>query len=164
MRWPLRATVIPHRAKRFKQRTAKSCGPGAATLASIPAGPCWRGNGDNKGRSPGRARISRKPTSAGKAGMSWLYLSNPCAFYSTFSTRCCGRSRRPAFPAPSLRQRGRKERPNPGQTMPREREPVSAVFASGGRMLSSLKRFQGEVGQFRCPEVPIPQLLEYSLQ
>ncbi|KAH2824546.1 hypothetical protein KXW08_007917, partial [Aspergillus fumigatus] len=37
-----------------RRRTAKSCGPGAATLASIPAGPCWQGNGDNKGRSPGR--------------------------------------------------------------------------------------------------------------
>ena len=44
-----------------RQRTAKSCGPGAATLASIPAGLCQRGNGDNKGRSPGRVRISRKP-------------------------------------------------------------------------------------------------------
>ena len=38
------------------QRTAKSCGPGAATLASIHAALWWRGNGDNKGRSPGRAR------------------------------------------------------------------------------------------------------------
>src|SRR5436190_17094482 len=31
-----------------KQRTAKSCGPGAATVASIRAGLCWRGNGDKK--------------------------------------------------------------------------------------------------------------------
>ena len=36
-------------------RTAKSCGPGAATLASIrPL--CGPGNGGKKGRSPGRAR------------------------------------------------------------------------------------------------------------
>jgi len=28
----------------------------AATVASIPAGPCWQGNGDKKRRSPGRAR------------------------------------------------------------------------------------------------------------
>src|SRR5215475_6328951 len=44
-----------------------------------PARPCGFDNGDNKGRSPGRARISRKTTRAGKAGMSRLYLSNPCA-------------------------------------------------------------------------------------
>jgi hypothetical protein len=56
-----------HRTK-TRQRTAKSCGPGAATLASIPAGPCRRGNGDNKGRSPGRARISRKAIARGKPG------------------------------------------------------------------------------------------------
>src|SRR6186997_2694485 len=33
--------------------------------------------------------------------MSRLYLSNPCAFVTTHCTRCGGRSRRPAFPAPS---------------------------------------------------------------
>ena len=53
------------RTKRL-QRTAKSCGPGAATLASIPAGLFWQGNGDNKRRSPGRARISRKAIARGK--------------------------------------------------------------------------------------------------
>src|SRR5204862_2156810 len=49
------------RRTRTLQRTAKSCGPGAATVASIRAGLCWCGNGDKKRRSPGRARISRKP-------------------------------------------------------------------------------------------------------
>src|SRR6187402_3618434 len=55
------------RAKR-PQRTAKSCGPGAATVASIHAGLCWHGNGDNQRRSPGRARISRKTIARGKPG------------------------------------------------------------------------------------------------
>ena len=87
---------------RTPQRTAKSCGPGAATVASIRAGPCWRGNGDKKRRSPGRARSKPSNHCAGKAGMSRLYLSNPCAF-SSHCTRCCGRSQRPAFPAPSFR-------------------------------------------------------------
>jgi hypothetical protein len=67
LRWTLRRQVLLHRTKR-PQRTAKSCGPGAATLASIPAGLCWRGNGDNKGRSPGRVRISRKAIARGKPG------------------------------------------------------------------------------------------------
>ena len=37
--------------------------------------------------------------------MSRLYLSNPCASYHYFRTRCCGRSQRPAFPAPSSKER-----------------------------------------------------------
>jgi hypothetical protein len=37
--------------------------------------------------------------------MSRLYLSNPCAFFHYHCTRRCGRSRRPAFPAPSVRER-----------------------------------------------------------
>src|SRR4051794_4584836 len=40
--------------------------------------------------------------------MSRLYLSNPCAFFTTHCTRCCGRIQRPAFPAPSS-MRGSKE-------------------------------------------------------
>ncbi len=92
-------------ARRAKspQRTAKSCGPGAATVASILSGPCWGGNGDKKRRSPGRARSKPSNHCVGKAGMSRLYLSNPCACLF-FCTRCCGRSQRPAFPAPFPRR------------------------------------------------------------
>jgi len=49
------------------QRTAKSCGPGAATLA-LPAGACSRKTGARKAASPGRARISRKTIARGKPG------------------------------------------------------------------------------------------------
>ena len=58
--------VLRHRTKRW-QRTAKSCGPGAATLA-LPAGGLLPHNGGKKGRSPGRARISRKTIARGKPG------------------------------------------------------------------------------------------------
>src|SRR5262245_48592368 len=55
-----------HRTKR-SQRTAKSCGPGAATLALR-----WRvfllTTGARKAASPGRARISRKTIARGKPG------------------------------------------------------------------------------------------------
>src|SRR5262249_45200222 len=51
--------------------------------------------------------------------MSRLYLSNPCAFVRYFRTRDCGRSRRPAFPAPSERRRD-NEKHNPGEIEPRE--------------------------------------------
>jgi len=33
-----------------------------------PSGLCWMGNGDNKGRSPGRVRISRPTIARGKPG------------------------------------------------------------------------------------------------
>ena len=68
-----------------------------------PARLCRLGNGGKKGRSPGRSRISRKPVARGKPGCPGLYLSNPCASFSLrSSTRQCGRSRRPAFPASSV--------------------------------------------------------------
>src|SRR5262245_65229704 len=47
--------------------------PGATLAASVPLT-----TGARKAASPGRARISRKNHCAGKAGMSRLYLSNPC--------------------------------------------------------------------------------------
>ena len=100
-------------AKRL-QRTAKSCGPGAATVASIHAGPCWRGNGDNQRRSPGRARISRQTIARGKPGC----LGCTCLIrvrLSTICTRCCGRSQRLAFPAPFLR-RGTMRLQNSGKS------------------------------------------------
>ena len=77
--------VIFHRTKRGP-RTAKSQGPGAATVASIHAGPCRRGNGDNK--TPLTGATAYKPSNhcAGKAGLSRLYLSNPCAFLSPLHT------------------------------------------------------------------------------
>ena len=82
-----------------KLRTAKSCGPGAATVASIHAGPCWRGNGDNQRRSPGRARISRQTIARGKPGC----LGCTCQIRVRFLlpiAHGARRSRRPAFPAP----------------------------------------------------------------
>jgi len=45
MRWTLWASGELFAWRERRQRTAKSCGPGAATVAPIPAGPCWHGNG-----------------------------------------------------------------------------------------------------------------------
>jgi hypothetical protein len=65
-------------------------------------------DGGKKRRSPGRARSKPSNHCAGKAGMSWLHLwFNPCAFFRYFRTRDFGRSRRPAFPAPSILREGR---------------------------------------------------------
>ena len=72
--------VILHRTKR-RLRTAKSCGPGAATLASIRPACAGPATGARKAVPRGEYEVSRKATRAGKAGMSWLYLSNPCALF-----------------------------------------------------------------------------------
>src|SRR5215813_4754854 len=98
--------------------------PGA-TLSEFSAG-----NGGKKGRFPGESTYKPSNHCAGKAGMSWLYLSNPCAFLSTHCTRCCGRSRRPAFPAPSVQERD-NELASPGQIMSREYlRPFEVVWAN----------------------------------
>src|SRR5207302_4631025 len=70
----------------------------------------------------------------GKAGMSRLYLSNPCAFFHYQRTRCCGRSRRPAFPAPSSKREQRNWH-HSGENEPRERAFLSStvVAREGGR-------------------------------
>ena len=87
------------------QRTTKSCGPGAATVASIPAGLCWRDNGDNQRRSPGRARISRKAIARGRPGCPGCTCQSRVRLFTTHCTRCCGCRRRPVFPAPSDQER-----------------------------------------------------------
>ena len=66
-------------------RTAKSCGPDASTLAS-PALMLRRHaeSGDNKARSPGRARHRPlKPFACGNAGMTWRTRGDllVCFFY-----------------------------------------------------------------------------------
>src|SRR5262245_7781220 len=74
--------------------------PGATLTGVFPPA-----TGARKAASPGRARISRKTIARGKSGCLGCTLSNPCAFFHYHRTRCCGRSRRPAFPAPSVRER-----------------------------------------------------------
>jgi hypothetical protein len=65
---------------------------------------CGPGNGDNKGRSPGRARISRKAIARGRPGCLGCTCQTRVRFF-LHCTRRCGRSRRPVFPAPSVQER-----------------------------------------------------------
>src|SRR5262245_18722758 len=74
--------------------------PGATLAGSIPPA-----TGARKAASPGRPRISRKPIARGKPGcLGCTCSSTRVLFCSTLRTRDCGRSRRPAFPAPSFRR------------------------------------------------------------
>jgi hypothetical protein len=84
---------------------------------------CGDGNGDNKGRSPGRARISRKAIARGRPGCLGCTCQTRVRFFTTHCTRCCGRSRRPAFPAPSV-WRGPTKLHNSGEIAPRECFPL----------------------------------------
>ena len=61
--------------------------------------------GARKAASPGRARISCKTIARGKPGCLGCTCQTRVLSFTTKRTRCCGRSRRPAFPAPSAVQR-----------------------------------------------------------
>jgi hypothetical protein len=75
--------------------------PGATLAGILPLT-----TGARKAASPGRSRISRKPIARGKPGCPGCTCSlTRVHFCSTLRTRDCGRSRRPAFPAPSSQER-----------------------------------------------------------
>ena len=96
------------RTKRL-QRTAKSCGPGAATVASIHAGLCWHGNGDKKRRSPGRVRISRQTIAQGRPGClgcTWLIRVRP--FYHLHTVLRAQSA--PGFPCALCQREGQRDR------------------------------------------------------
>jgi hypothetical protein len=110
-------------------RTAKSCGPGAATLASIPAGLCWRGNGGKRGRSPGRVRISRKAIAWGKPGCLGCTCQNRVhsTLRSAHGAAGAASARLSLRPLPRKRV---KEMAKPGETIPREREALPERHAN----------------------------------
>jgi hypothetical protein len=56
----------------------------------------------------GEHEVSRKAIARGKPGCLGCTCQIRVRFCCTFCTRCCGRSRRPAFPAPSVFRRGMK--------------------------------------------------------
>ena len=99
-------------------RTAKSCGPGAATVASIPAGLCWRGNGDKNRRSPGRARISRKPLRGESRDVSAVPVVQPvCSFAAGLSHTGLRAQSAPGFPCALSMERGTMRWHNPGNSV-----------------------------------------------
>src|SRR5262245_51523831 len=94
--------------------------------------------------------------------MSRLYLSKPCAFFRNFRTRCCGRSQRPAFPAPSLRERD-TEIVEPGQKARRGNEHVcfhrhcersEAIQLCRNNKAGCLRRFASRNDGFVYPSCP----------
>src|SRR2546421_7291372 len=74
MRWTQPCSAYFLRATTARRRTAKSCGPGAATVASIRAGPCWRGNGDKKTPLTGESTKETVKPLRGESRDDWLNL------------------------------------------------------------------------------------------
>ena len=92
-----------------KPRTAKSCGPGAATVASIHAGLCWRGNGDKNRRSPGRVRISRKPLRGESRDVLAVPVVQPvCSFATGLSHTGLRAQSAPGFPCALIKEEGQR--------------------------------------------------------
>ena len=123
---PLPASGVFACQTKRRRRTVKSCGPGAATLASIRAALWQRGNGGKRGRSPGRARNKPSNHCAGKAGMSWLVpVKSVCVFHYPLHTELAGA----AGARPSLRPLSRgSKRVRKTQAIPR-RENESAYLS-----------------------------------
>ena len=84
---PLPASGVLHPTKR-RRRTAKSCGPGAATLASIRPACAGPATGARKAVPRGEREVSRQTIARGRPGCPGRYLSNPCALLATHCTRC----------------------------------------------------------------------------
>src|SRR5215475_7661506 len=80
---------------------------------------CGDGNGDNKGRSPGRARISRKTIARGKPGCLGCTCQSRVRSFSTIAHGAAGAvgARLSLCPLPSG---GTNEIVNPGENLPRE--------------------------------------------
>ena len=102
------ASGDPFTGRERWQRTAKSCGPGAATVASS-----WRadpaGDGGKKRRSPGRARISRKTIARGKPGCPGCTCSlKPVCFLSLLSHMGLRAQSAPGFPCALCQREGHK--------------------------------------------------------
>src|SRR5450432_1077989 len=80
MRWTRQRQAPSWRRRMKLQRTAKSCGPGAPTLA-LSSWTRTTGDGGNKARSPGRSRISRNTIVQGMpADAVYLWLLTPVLF------------------------------------------------------------------------------------
>ena len=118
-----------HADERRLQRTAKSCGPDAPTLASSSRMLCRPQPGADKTSVRGRrwqespvteesTKETVKTIACGNAGRFRCTRCCSCAFYRSKCTRGCGCSGHPAFPTPSW---GRKIHQRLGRIAPRER-------------------------------------------
>src|SRR5205085_7797487 len=73
-----------------------------------PAALWWRGNGDTKGRSPGRARISRKPLRGESRDVSAVPVKPVCALHYPLHTVLLAQSA-PGLPCALCSREGQRD-------------------------------------------------------
>ncbi len=146
-----------HADERRLQRTAKSCGPDAPTLASSSRMLCrpYRASDTTQVRkrrwqkSPVTGESTKEPVktiACGNAGRFRCTRCYSCAFYHSKCTRGRGCSGHPAFPTPSW---GRKIHQRLGRLAPRERSRMRNyinVIASAAKQ--SILSLRGEMDCF----------------
>src|SRR4029453_16677092 len=103
LRTTLRVALRAHSLSNNRPERNENC---VTYVAGLKCYPCWR------------LHKSVKPLRGESRDVSAVPVK-PVCILSTFSTRRCGRSRRPAFPAPSVRERD-NEFANSGEITPRE--------------------------------------------
>ena len=99
---------LPRRACSQARRNAAAYGEVVWFWRRDPGATCGRSPPAQRGQErplPGKSAYKPSTHCAGKAGLSRLYLSNPCAPFCYTSHTASGRSQRPVFPAPSVRER-----------------------------------------------------------
>ena len=92
------------------KRTAKSCGPDAAVLASSSCGSkLLQGDGGKRAVHRGEHEVSRKAIAQGRPdALRWTCML-VCAFFVRNCTRDRGCSAHPVFPAPSVFEGGKRD-------------------------------------------------------
>jgi hypothetical protein len=109
------------------ERTAKSCGSGAAVLALSPReAKLLGGDGGKRAVLRGEHEVSRKAIAQGRPECFQLPCMLVCIFFSANRTRDRGCSKHPVFPAPSI-SKGANEAANLGRNASRDREVMSIV-------------------------------------
>ncbi len=122
MRWTL---MVLGRTRLM--RTAKSCGPGASTLASSLAGAILAGRRRQNSPIPGEStKETVKTIAQGRPGRSGEPVVTMLVYFVFYRTRGCGCIVRPAFPAPSLLRGPTASGKTRAKNMRRERERLSS--------------------------------------
>jgi hypothetical protein len=117
MRWTLAASGACTGRKR-SQRTAKSCGPGAATLASIRPACAGTATVTKKAAHRGEHEGNRKTIARGKPGRFGCTCSSTPVLFVARGLRA---QSAPGFPC-ALDPRGTTKLQSPGENAPRECE------------------------------------------
>src|ERR1700755_1765763 len=140
---------VHSRQTRTPQRTAKSCGPGAATLASIRPARAGTATVATKAVHRGEHEVSRKAIARGKPGCLGCTCQTRVHSLLPNRTRRCGRSQRPAFPVPSVQERD-NELASPG----RKRVAGMSAYVSASPAMTEIGRVSARPSQPFSREKP----------